>query len=70
MLRFLNRYHLDPDRFLMYIDGVFIQNEEYYATLFEVYRDYIDAAYQLGYCMEHSSVQAEGGKKDANIREG
>lgn len=22
------------------------------------------------YCMEHSSMQAEGGKKDANIREG
>lgn len=56
VLRFLNRYHLDPDRFLRYIDGVFIQNEEYYATLFEVYRDYIDAAYQLGYCMEHSKV--------------
>lgn len=56
VLRFLNRYHLDPDRFLRYLDGVFLQNEEYYATLFEVYRDYIEAAYQLGYCMEHSKV--------------
>ncbi len=56
VLRFLNRYHLDPDRFLRYLDGVFVQNEEYYATLFEVYRDYLEAAYALGYCMEHSKV--------------
>lgn len=56
VLRFLNRYHLDPDRFLRYLDGVFVQNEEFYATLFEVYRDYLEAAYALGYCMEHSKV--------------
>lgn len=56
VLRFLNRYHLDPDRFLQYLDGVFLQGEEYYATLFEVYRDYLEAAYQLGYCMEHRKV--------------
>lgn len=56
VLRFLNRYHLDPDRFLQYLDGVFLQGEEYYATLFEVYRDYLEAAYQLGYCMEHGKV--------------
>ena len=56
VLRFLNKYHLDPDRFLRYLDGVFVQNEEFYATLFEIYRDYLEAAYQLGYCMEHSKV--------------
>lgn len=56
VLRFLNRYHLDPDRFLRYLDGVFVQNEEFYATLFDLYRDYLEAAYQLGYCMEHSKV--------------
>ena len=56
VLRFLKKYHLDPDRFLRYLDGVFVQNEEYYATLFEVYRDYLEAAYTLGYCMEHSRV--------------
>ena len=56
VLRFLKKYNLDPNRFLRYLDGVFAQNEEYYATLFEVYRDYLEAAYQLGYCMEHSKV--------------
>ena len=56
VLRFLKKFHLDPDRFLRYLDGVFVQNEGYYATLFEVYRDYLEAAYQLGYCMEHSKV--------------
>ena len=56
VLRFLNQYHLDPDRFLRYLDGVFLQGEEFYATLFEVYRDYLEAAYQLGYCMEHSKI--------------
>ena len=56
VLRFLKKYHLDPERFLRYLDGVFVQNEEYYATLFEVYRDYLEAAYTLGYCMEHSRV--------------
>ena len=50
------KYNLDPNRFLRYLDGVFLQNDEYYATLFEVYRDYLEAAYQLGYCMEHSKV--------------
>lgn len=56
VLRFLKKYNLDPNRFLRYLDGVFLQNDEYYATLFEVYRDYLEAAYQLGYCMEHSKV--------------
>lgn len=27
-----------------------------YATLFELYRDYLDAAWALGYCMEHGKV--------------
>ena len=56
VLRFLKQYHLDPDRFLRYLDGVFVQNEEFYATLFDLYRDYLEAAYQLGCCMEHSKV--------------
>lgn len=56
VLRFLNRHRLDPERFLRYLDGVFVQTEEYYATLFELYRDYLEAAWALGYCMEHSKV--------------
>lgn len=56
VLRLAKRYRLDPDRLLRYFDGVFIQNEDYYCTLFELYRDYLDAAYALGRCMEHSAV--------------
>ena len=56
VLRFAKRYRLDPDRLLRYFDGVFVQNEDYYCTLFEIYRDYLDAAYALGRCMEHSAV--------------
>ena len=44
------------NRLLRYFDGVFVQNEDYYCTLFEIYRDYLDAAYALGRCMEHSAV--------------
>lgn len=56
VLRLAKRYRLDPDRLLRYFDGVFAQNEDYYCTLFELYRDYLDAAYALGRCMEHSAV--------------
>ena len=59
VLRFLNRYRLDPDRFLRYLGGVFDQDHieaVYYADLFEIYRDYLNGAYQLGYCLEHSRV--------------
>ena len=56
VLRLAKRYRLDPDRMLRYFDGVFVQNEDYYCTLFELYRDYLDAAYALGRCMEHSAV--------------
>ena len=56
VLRLAKRYRLDPNRLLRYFDGVFVQNEDYYCTLFEIYRDYLDAAYALGRCMEHSAV--------------
>ena len=56
VLRFLKRFHLDPERFLWYLGGVSEKTEERYATLFELYRDYLEAAWALGYCMEHSKV--------------
>ncbi|WP_297199781.1 PcfJ domain-containing protein [uncultured Flavonifractor sp.] len=59
VLRFLNRYRLDPDRFLRYLGGEFDRDHieaVYYADLFEIYRDYLNGAYQLGYCLEHSRV--------------
>lgn len=59
VLRFLNRYRLDPDRFLRYLGGVFDRDHieaVCYADLFDIYRDYLSGAYQLGYCLEHSRV--------------
>lgn len=58
VLRFLRQYQLDPDRFLRYIDSLFSapENDLHYGDLFEVYHDYLDAVYHLGYCMDHSRV--------------
>lgn len=59
VLRFLNRYRLDPNRFLRYLGGEFDRDHieaVCYADLFEIYRDYLNGAYQLGYCLEHSRV--------------
>lgn len=56
VLRFLKKHHLDPERFLRYLDRVSERTEDRYATLFELYRDYLEAAYALGRCMEHSKV--------------
>lgn len=56
VLRFLKGYRLEPDRFLFYLDRVFEENEGYFQDLFEIYRDYLDAAYNLGRCMEHGKV--------------
>lgn len=56
VLRFLKRFRLDPERFLRYLGGVSEETEERYATLFDLYRDYLEAAWALGYCMEHGKV--------------
>ena len=59
VLRFANRYKLNLGRMLRYFGGVFDEDHielVTYADLFEIYRDYLDAAYQLGYCLEHSRV--------------
>ena len=56
VLRFLKRFRLDPERFLRYLDRIYEETEDHYATLFELYRDYLEAAWGLGYCMEHGKV--------------
>lgn len=59
VLRFANRYKLDLGRMLRYFGGVFEEDHielVTYADLFEIYRDYLDAAWSLGYCLEHSKV--------------
>ncbi len=56
VLRFLKKHHLTPGRFLRYLGRISDQTDDHYATLFEFYRDYLEAAYALGRCMEHSKV--------------
>ncbi|MEQ2615733.1 PcfJ domain-containing protein, partial [Intestinimonas aquisgranensis] len=56
VLRFLGKRHLTPGRFLRYLDRVSEQTDDRYATLFGLYRDYWEAAYALGRCMEHGKV--------------
>lgn len=56
VLRFLKKHHLDPERFLRYLDRVSLQTEDFCVGLFELYRDYLEAAWALGWCMEHSKV--------------
>ena len=56
VLRFLKKYKLEPGRFLDYLERVFDRTEMYFCDLFVLYRDYLDAAYEMGYCLEHSQV--------------
>lgn len=64
VFRFLSKYHLPIKKFLSYADKIVADSEENfheenflsYCTVFELYQDYIDAIYQLGYCMEHSKL--------------
>lgn len=56
VLRFLKRYRLEPGRFLRHLGGIGEERDLGYADLFEVYRDYLDAAYGLGRCLTHSRV--------------
>lgn len=56
VLRFLGNRHLTPGRFLRYLDRISERTDDRYATLFELYRDYWEAAYALGRCMEHGKV--------------
>ncbi|MBQ9719865.1 MAG: PcfJ domain-containing protein [Oscillospiraceae bacterium] len=59
VLRFLRKYDLDPDRFARYIDNFSFVDPELMIppdTLFDIYKDYIEAAYMTGLCMEHTKV--------------
>lgn len=61
VLRFLNRFHLDLDRFLRYVGAVYDAQDDsiaavMYSDIFQIYQDYIEAAYAAGWCMEHSDV--------------
>lgn len=56
VLRFLRRYQLKPEKFLAYLGQIASLCDAYFCELFEIYRDYLDAAYALGLCVEHSRV--------------
>ena len=56
VLRFLRCYRLRPEKFLDYLGRLAFQCDVYFSELFEIYRDYLNAAYALGRCLEHSQV--------------
>ncbi len=58
VLRFCRRYQLPLGRLLRYLERV-TGGDSYgsaRAEAFVIYRDYLEAAYHLGRCMEHSAV--------------
>ncbi len=58
VLRFCRRYQLPLGKLLRYLERV-IGGDSYgsvRAEAFTIYRDYLEAAYHLGWCMDHSAV--------------
>ena len=60
VLRFCREYELDPERLLRYLETQMVVDADLpwldMADVFELYRDYLEAAYHLGRCLEHSKV--------------
>ena len=58
VLRFCRRYQLPLGKLLRYLDRVTGRESSgtARAEAFIIYRDYLDASYHLGRCMEHSAV--------------
>ena len=59
VLSFLKRYRIDPEKFLRYLGGQFDECRielVAYKDFFDTYRDYIEASYELGRCLEHTAV--------------
>lgn len=60
VLRFCRRYKLDPERLLRYLEAQAVVDADLpwldVADVFEQYRDYLEAAYFLGQCLEHGKV--------------
>lgn len=60
MLRFCREYKLNPERLLRYMESQMVVDADSswldMVDVFELYRDYLDAAYYLGRCLEHSKV--------------
>jgi len=59
VLRFCRQYNLDPDRFERYINGLAFNDPQLIPdahSMWEIYKDYLEAAYQTGLCLEHSKV--------------
>lgn len=59
-LRFCRRYHLDPCRLARYLEENCVEDADLIwreiQDVFDAYRDYLEAAWLLGQCLEHSRV--------------
>lgn len=60
VLRFCRDYRLEPEQLMRYLDSQRVIDADLpwldMPTAFEQYRDYLEAAYYLGCCLEHSKV--------------
>lgn len=60
VLSFCRRYKLDPDRLVRYLEREQVVDPDLpwadISDVFQLYRDYIEMAWQLGMCMEHGKV--------------
>lgn len=60
VLSFCRRYKLDPDRLVRYLEYHQVIDPDIpwadITEVFQMYRDYIEMAWQLGMCMEHGKV--------------
>lgn len=59
VLKFLKEYKLPPAKFIRYLGGVFDREHIEHFTYnewYQTYRDYLEAAYALGWSMDHSEV--------------
>lgn len=59
-LRFCRHYHLEPRRLVRYLEEICAEGADFAGSeildAFVEYRDYLESAYLLGLCLEHSRV--------------
>lgn len=60
VLSFCRRYKLDPDRLVRYLEHQQVIDPDLpwadIPDVFQIYKDYIEMAWQMGMCMEHGKV--------------
>ena len=72
VLRFCRRFHLDPGRLIRYLEPQWVVEPDLIwldlVDVFDEYRDYLEAAWALGLCLDHSRVLWPEDLHDAHDR--